>query len=194
MTAIAAVRSRAGVVMGGDSAGVGGYSLTLRRDEKVFRVGEMLIGYTSSFRMAQLIRFGLPDCLQVGELQPPADSADAFEFMVTDFVPRVRWLFKQGGYMKKEGDREEAGTFLAAWGNQLFQVDSDLQVGDPLDDFAACGCGQDIVLGSLFSTKAVGAPSDEWRVTKSLEAAERFSAGVRGPFTVLSTVPVEMYA
>lgn len=44
--------------MGCDSAGVGGWHLQLRADPKVFHVGHFLIGYTDSFRMGQLLRFG----------------------------------------------------------------------------------------------------------------------------------------
>ncbi|KKN17732.1 hypothetical protein LCGC14_0962700, partial [marine sediment metagenome] len=45
--------------MGGDSAGVAGHHTHPRRDPKVFRVGPVLIGYTSSFRMGQLLRYHL---------------------------------------------------------------------------------------------------------------------------------------
>ncbi len=53
MTAIAGI-SRAGqVFIGADSAGVGGYSLTVRADDKVFRVDEFVIG-GSTTRMNKL--------------------------------------------------------------------------------------------------------------------------------------------
>ncbi|MEO3924086.1 hypothetical protein ABGB07_09550 [Micromonosporaceae bacterium B7E4] len=45
------------------------------------------------------------------------------------------------------------------------------------------GCGSEIALGALFAT-ARTSMSPKRRVTVALEAAERFSAGVRGPFLV----------
>ena len=45
--------------IGGDRAGVAGLSLTVRADEKVFQNGEFLMGFTTSFRMGQLLRYSL---------------------------------------------------------------------------------------------------------------------------------------
>ena len=45
------------VTIGGDSAGVAGLDITIRKDEKVFKVDNFIIGCTSSFRMIQLLRF-----------------------------------------------------------------------------------------------------------------------------------------
>ena len=44
------------VIIGGDSAGVAGLNITVRKDVKVFEVGEFVIGCTSSFRMMQIIK------------------------------------------------------------------------------------------------------------------------------------------
>ena len=223
MTAIAAIRYADGIVMGGDSASVDdSFHLEMQKDPKVFRVGELLIGYTSSFRMAQLIRYGLADCLAVADLRPPADPgiptalhsgdvprADGFEFMVRDFVPRVRWLLKQGGYAKVKDQVESGGEFLVAWRRELFTVKSNFQVGELLDDYSACGCAQDIVLGALGSFFASGffpavesgrvgkptVPHADYlgqqaaaeAVTRALELAEHHSAAVRGPHVILST-------
>ena len=66
MTVIVALKNKDEVVMGGDCAGVGwNYDIQMRSDPKVFRVGRFVIGYTSSFRMGQLLRFGLHGCLKI---------------------------------------------------------------------------------------------------------------------------------
>jgi hypothetical protein len=172
--------------MGGDSAGVAGYSLTQRRDPKVFRVGRLVIGYTSSFRMAQLIRYGWDGCLSVADLAPP-ESGDGMEFMCRELIPRVRYLWKRGGWLgKKENAREVGGTFLVAWGRRLFKVENDLQVGMAIDTYDACGCGEDLALGALHATKGTS-DSPHKRIMASLKAAEHFSAGVCRPFTIVST-------
>lgn len=74
MTAIVGFAQKGKVWIGGDSAGVGGWQITVRKDPKVFRVGDCLIGYTSSFRMGHLLRF---------KFRPPEQrpSADDFEYL-----------------------------------------------------------------------------------------------------------------
>ena len=51
MTCIVGLIDGRRVWMGGDSAGVSGLDITVRADAKVFRNGDFLIGFTSSFRM-----------------------------------------------------------------------------------------------------------------------------------------------
>ena len=164
------------VYIGGDSAGVAGLSVVVRADEKVFRNGDFLMGFTTSFRMGQLLRY---------KLYPPRRHPDdrVAKYMVVDFIDAVRECLKAGGYASKEKETEQGGTFLVGYSGHLFTVDSDYQVGIPEDGFAAVGSGQDIALGALFATQGQGTPRD--RVLTALRSAERFNAGVRGPFHIL---------
>jgi ATP-dependent protease HslVU (ClpYQ) peptidase subunit len=59
---------------------------------------------------------------------------------------------------------------------------SDYQIARPGDEFAAVGCGEDIALGAMYATRHLPPAK---RIEMALEAAERFSAGVRGPFITL---------
>lgn len=195
MTCIAAVVQNDELWMGGDSAGVGGLYLELRRDPKVFQVGPFLIGYTSSFRMGQILRFGEEGHkLSDAPLLYGTEKTDAYEVLVTKLVPWIRERFKAAGYARKEHDVESGGCFLVGFRGRLFTVQSDYQVGEPLDSFAAIGCGADLALGALHATDPANspgagrgkvAPSANDRIHRALSAAERFSAGVRGPFTIL---------
>ena len=60
MTCIVGLVHEGTVFIGGDSAGVAGLSLVVRADEKVFRNGDFLMDFTTSFRMGQLLRYN-PD-------------------------------------------------------------------------------------------------------------------------------------
>ena len=119
-------------------------------------------------------------------LEPPRrhPDDDIHQYMVVDFIDAVRECLKAGGYASKEKETEQGGTFLVGYSGHLFTVDSDYQVGIPEDGFAAVGSGQDIALGALFATQGQDDPRE--RVLTALRAAERFNAGVRGPFHVLS--------
>ncbi len=178
MTAIAGLVHEGTVWMGGDSAGVAGYSLAVRRDPKVFRVGEFLLGFTSSFRMGQIMRYYLTP-------PTPKEGQDPFDYMVSSFVEEVRKLLKTSGYLQTENGRETIGTFLVGWRGCLYCVCDDLQVAELATPYAACGCGQDLVLGSLHTTEQITGLTAKERIAFALEGAERFSTGVRGPFTIL---------
>lgn len=172
MTCIVGLVESGKVYIGGDSAGVGGYSLTVRADKKVFRNGDFVMGFTSSFRMGQLLHhaFNPPK-------RHPDDDVD--KFMVTTFVDAVRDCLKSGGYAEKHHDAERGGVFLVGYAGRLFRIDCDYQVGEAADGFDSVGCGEDIARGALFAS-AKERPAR--RIQLALEAAERFSAGVRGPF------------
>ncbi|KKO71831.1 hypothetical protein AAV32_09670 [Kerstersia gyiorum] len=58
------------------------------------------------------------------------------------------------------------------------------QVGEAASGYDAVGCGADIALGALCAT--TGMADHNSRIGLALHAAEAHSAGVRGPFTVLS--------
>lgn len=80
MTAIAGVAEDGKVWIGGDSAGVGGLNLETRTDPKVFVNGDFLFGYTSSFRMGQILEH---------EFSPPKpyEGEQGMPFMVKLFIP-----------------------------------------------------------------------------------------------------------
>lgn len=67
----------------------------------------------------------------------------------------------------------------------LFCIDSDLQVAEHRLPYAAAGCGEQIALGALHATSNSGLKPKK-RIEAALKAAEQFSAGVRGPFTIES--------
>lgn len=179
MTCIAAFIEDGAVWMGADSAGIGGYSLTVRADQKIFRNGPMLFGFTSSFRMGQLLRYALT----VPHRHPdvPVDK-----FMSTVFVDAVRECLKSHGWARKREEVEEGGTFLVAYLGRLFCIQEDYQVAEALDPFDAVGCGHDIAKGALFATTQLRGQD---RLKVVFDAAERYSAGVRAPFNFQSLEP-----
>lgn len=165
------------IYMGGDSAGVGGnYDLRQRKDVKVFINNGFIIGYTTSFRMGQLLRF---------RFKPPKieKGVSVYEYMCTDFIDKAREVFKAGGFATIADSVESGGTFLVGVRNRLFEIQDDFQVAEGLTNYAACGCGEAVAMGSLHSTHHLKVSSDK-RVKMALEAAQALSAGVRGPFVI----------
>ena len=104
MTCIVGVEHNRRVYMGGDSAAVAGWDISQTAERKVFMVGDFIIGYTTSFRMGQLLEYELR--------LPEYDGPPNMGYMVTRFVPAVRACLKDGGFTKVENNREEGGLFL----------------------------------------------------------------------------------
>lgn len=176
MTCIVGLVDGGDVWIGGDSAASReSGELTLRRDPKVFRRGEYLIGFTDSWRMGQLLRYRLAVPERPG-------SVELFEWMATEFVDAVRRCLSEGGFAHIDNNVEEGGGFLVAVGGRLFGVDSDYQVGEDLSGYSAVGCGAEVALGALAATRDLGG---RIRVKRALEAAELHMNGVRRPFKVV---------
>lgn len=177
MTCIVGVRHDGKVYIGGDSAGVGGYDLHIRSDQKVFTNGKFVMGFTSSFRMGQLLQYAL---------NPPFHNpeVDLYRYMVTDFVNAVRDCLKTGGYARKDKEEEGGGTFLVGTEGRLFRIEEDYQVAEVPEGYDSVGCGFAYALGVLYTQMCYTDPTG--RIHLALEAAERYSAGVRGPFHIVS--------
>jgi ATP-dependent protease HslVU (ClpYQ) peptidase subunit len=177
MTCIVGLKHKGKVYLGGDSAGVAELDVTVRNDKKVFRNGDFIMGFTSSFRMGQVLAYKLtpPDMKQ---------DQDMMEYMVCDFIDAVRDCLKAAGFTKITENQEEGGTFLVGFRDRLFMIDCDFQVGESISGIESVGCGGPFALGSLYSTKG---KEPKKRVLEALEAAQHYSGGVRAPFTVLAT-------
>jgi ATP-dependent protease HslVU (ClpYQ) peptidase subunit len=177
MTCIVALKHKGVVYMGADSAGVGGMSLQARKDPKIYVNGPFMFGFTSSFRMGQILGHSfIPPAREKGE--------DLIKFMSTKFINEVRTCLRTAGFAKMESNVETGGTFIVAYKAHLFVVYDDFQVAEMVSGFAAVGCGQDLALGSLFTTKHMWSNDPRARLKTALEAAAEFSAGVRAPFII----------
>ena len=180
MTCIVGYVEGSKVYIGGDSAGVSGYNVSTRGDSKVFHNGDMLFGFTSSFRMGQLLRYSL-------EI-PRCETWDIERFMCVDFVNAIRKCFTAGGFASLENGEEYGGTFLVGFRNRLWRIDSDYQVGWNELGYEALGCGEEFALGALAALECLTGleiTTDE-RITIALQAADTHSGGVCGPFNILS--------
>ena len=167
------------VWIGADSAGVAGLDITRRKDKKVFKNGEFVIGCTSSFRMIQLLQYSFAP--------PKINEGQSLEhYMATSFIDAVRKCFKDGGYLTTDKGVDEGGKFLVGVRGRLFTVDSDFQVGESMDNFDAVGCGEPYAKGAMYEFRKMDL-DPERLIKDALEAAEYFSAGVSAPFHVVTT-------
>ena len=175
MTCIVGLIDNGKVWIGGDSSAASGWMVRSSDCPKVFRVGEFLIGYTTSFRMGQILQYHL-------SIEPQNGHQDDFAYMVRNFAEAARSCLKDFGFAKIDNNEERGGVFLVAYRNNLYSIDSDFQVNKMTDGFDAAGCGREFALGALAALADL--PARE-RIERALEIAANFSGGVLGPFTIV---------
>lgn len=183
MTCIVGVKHNGKVYIGGDSASVDGYSVNSRRDRKVFKNTNFLIGFAGSFRMGQIMRFNF---------KPPKHkpSKSDYEYMCTDFVKKMQTTFEANGFdgQNKRSEKETCGQILVGYRSELYEIGEDYQVGVVFDDFNAIGIGYDLALGSLYTSCTLETSgvviSPEEKIKYALDASSKYNGGVLPPYTI----------
>lgn len=183
MTCIVGFCNEKTMVMGGDSAAVGGWELIIRKDPKVFKLkqlkgSDLLIGFTSSFRMGQLL-------MTMEVPQDESSGENPFEFMIKKFIPEVREILKKGGFTTIKENEEAGGSFLVGYRGNIFRIESDFQICQSITSYDAVGCGASYALGAMDILVKTNLKDYKKMVETALTIAEFRSAGVRKPFNIL---------
>lgn len=169
--------------MAGDTAGtsVEGHYRADNVHAKVFRNGEMLMGYTSSFRMGQILEhdFTAPE-------RP--DGLTDYQYMVKLVVPAIRKAFVDAHYMNKED--KGGGTFLIIYRGKLFALQDDFSVFERPRNFDSCGSGF-IASNTAFETMLefglVSHLGVKEALVKAIEITARTNITVSGRVDYLNT-------
>jgi len=175
MTCVVGIVESGEVWIGADSATVRNCTVRALKKPKVFRNGPFVIGYTSSFRMGQLLQYSLE---VKGQEQDMPDE----EYMVRVFIEAVRKCLKDHGFLQIDNNLEKIGRFLVGYRSGLYWVDSDLQITQNLDGMMACGSGEEFALGAMYALQGMAAQK---RIVHALEIAAYFDANVVSPFAVM---------
>jgi len=178
MTCIVGLIDKDGVYIGGDSAAISSDDLSynIRADEKVFTKGDFIIGFSTSFRMGQLLKY---------KLRIPAHpkGMDTHQFMATLFIDAVKKCFDDNDY--NEMTTDDGGCFMVGYKGCLFTILPDYQVSQAKESYTALGCGELIALGAMNIIVTTGLLEKDplKRVELALNATVAHSMGVRPPFT-----------
>jgi len=175
MTCISAIAHNGKVYMGGDSAAVdeGSNLVSIRKEPKVFIRNNYLIGFAGSFRFGKVVEH---------IFNPPKLQTDNIDkFLNTVFVDALRDTCDLSKIDPSSED--DSSELLIGVNGRLFEFCNDWHFGEDTNDFNAIGSGTKLALGSLYSTRRM--QSQSARIKLSLQAAEKFSPSVRGPFTIL---------
>lgn len=156
-------------------------ALTIR-DEKVFRLGSLLVGAVGSIRAMQVLRYHVPKTLAA-----LSKSTQHPEYLATVFADAVRTSFQATGAMAKCEDGSDGVQLECLIGvkGRLFVFQADWGVFEPDYSFWAIGSGAGEARGVLWVTQEAQAKPEE-RLVWALEAASQFNASVGPPFLVES--------
>lgn len=176
MTCVVGLVEKGRVYIGVDSSSVQGWTRRTTTLQKVFRRGPFLIGYTTSFRMGQILEHHL-------EVPKQGDDESDMTYMVTQFIESARTLLKEKGFAKIEANAETGGQFLVGYRGRLYSVQNDFQVGEMSERMDSIGSGGEYALGAMM---ALAGQAPTRRIKKALSIAAHFNMGVCAPFFVRS--------
>jgi hypothetical protein len=184
MTCIVGLLDKGIIYIGGDNAATNPNDMVQRNrgDDKVFKRsgvglrGDMIFGFTSSYRMGQLLKYKL-------EIPKHKDSISVDKYINVDFIDAVRETFINEGFATKVDNADFGGEFIFGYMGHLFEIDADFQVICNKDGFTSVGCGYQFALATMYNNSYLKDPIK--RINNALVTAEYFSSGVRGPFTTL---------
>lgn len=185
MTVIVGVEHAEGVVIGGDSAATSGWTQTVLSDQKVFPVGDFVMGASGSPRVGQLMRYRF--------IPPPlTDIHDIDRYMACEFATAAKEVLKDSGANKQNlgVDTIEGSSLLVAVAGRLYALHADYQWERNSTGYHAVGHGRDFALASLHTTaqlqptKMLDPDVAYYRLKLALEAACYWDASCNGPLTI----------
>jgi 20S proteasome alpha/beta subunit len=162
--------------MAGDKCGSNGYTKSISTRPKVFKNGDFLIGYTSSFRMGQILEF---------YWTPPerGEAESCEEYIYVKVIESFVKLFDE----YKFDMALESGCFLFGYEGNLYMIQEDFAVFEGMD-YAAVGCGQDEAAAVLFTFNNFEHDMDERsQLELAIAAAARAKVGVSEEYDYLNT-------
>lgn len=166
------------IFMGGDSCGSNSYDITIRKNKKVFIKNNMIFGFTSSYRMGQIIQY----CFNIPYHEKDLNN---YEYLCSIFIKELIKCFKDNGFLEKnENGRYNGGTFLLGYKGCLYQIQDDFNIAELTLNYHACGSGEDYAMGALnILNKKKLNPKE--KIKNALTTAEKFSRLVSSPFDII---------
>lgn len=136
---------------------------------------DVLIGYTSSYRMGDILRY-LWEC--------PEFSGDANEWIVAKCIPSLRCLFESEGFMGKDDSRDSGGDFIFIVDCRIFHIQNDFSVLEPSEGYLSVGSGEYIAVGAMWNEAAREEATAESICSAGMRAAIAHNPYVAGPVII----------
>jgi hypothetical protein len=177
MTCIVASKiGKDGLIIGADNIGsrIDGFVMT-RNDRKIFEKKtsngtSLTFAFAESFRAIQILETFLV---------PPDDTnLEPLQYIKGALIPEIISTLENNNYNVLEANMDG----LLIYKGEIYYIGDDFQV-DICDDYYAIGIGNQLAIGSLYTSKKLGATSNE-SVNLALEVAEKHNGFVRRPWDI----------
>jgi ATP-dependent protease HslVU (ClpYQ) peptidase subunit len=173
MTCIVGIERNGKCYLGGDRAGSDDWSIEQVTEPKIFKVNDLIIGYTSSFRFGQLIQYQMPEVKVVGEMPD-------IIYLSAVVAKEIRKLLKDDGYAAITNNEEVGGIALIGFNGKIYRLQGDYSVVRSGTGFNAVGSGDMVAKGAMH---AMGPKCSAKRaMVAGLGAASDLVPSVSGPF------------
>jgi hypothetical protein len=163
--------------MAGDKLGSNGHTKTISQRPKIFKNEDFLIGYTTSFRMGQLLEF---------TWSPPEKRLSQTEdnYIYTTVIDSIKNTLTSDGFAKED----KGGEFLFGYKGKLYHMQSDFAIFE-IEDYTACGCGADMAKATIYTLDNVTLAEDlsvEGQLALAIESAASTMTGVSVDYDYLT--------
>jgi len=167
MSCVIGIEKDGYIYFGADSCATSCYEQRTRLDEKIFIVGDYLIGYTGSPAVGQCIR---------DYWKPPKNIKEVSNSIKTILIENNLKCQEN----TEDGNYNET-SFIFSKDGKIYEIMSDFQVSEYVDKYYSIGSGRFFSLGSLYETEDKD-PIE--RIIRALKCSEYFTPGVRRPFHI----------
>lgn len=180
MTCIVGYEHNGKVYIAGDSLSSNSSHGTVMTVPKVFQRGEMIFGYTSTWRFGQLLQF-------VFDHPPRYEGLSDLEYLITAWIPALATMLETNRHLEKETNGfAGCGYAIIGYRGNVYFLNGDLSLLHPKDGYYAVGCGDEFARGAMHVLTQGNVKNPEDVVRKAIEAAAHHSVGVGGDIHIIS--------
>jgi len=178
MTCIVAFKTEEGhSIIAGDYMASNGHHFNKVANSKVFNKSESCaIGYTSSFRMGQILE-------HYWTLPPRVEGQTAENFVNVTLVESIRAIFKTYGYGTKDGLEDLGGTFILLYEDRIYCMQFNYSLLDYDSEIIAIGSGTDAALGAIYLSLPIMLENIEEALAKIFWATSLVTPSVSPEFS-----------
>jgi len=177
MTCVSAVKGDSRIYFAADSLTSNGQTFDMEESPKLFRASNLIIGVTTSWRWAQILRF---------HVEAGCPDIDCYKWLVREYVPAVQAAMIEHGFGShaERGDYEGGQCVVGCPDGTLAVIEGDYQVSLP-GKVVAIGSGHEVARGSMAASLRLGV-SAKRAVADSIRDAASYVVSVGGPVKTMS--------
>lgn len=183
MTCIVGIAKDGKVYLGADSALGYGYKKAKLDVPKIFELGEFIIGISGYPRFSQLIQYSL-------NLPQQKSEESDMGYLINVFVKAIINCIDANQFTSSEnsdGKEIPGSNMIFGYRGNLYVLDSNFQIVQTTENYAAIGSGMDEALAALKTMELTGyAVHPKDAIKTALKVSSYFNMGVDEPFRVIN--------